>query len=126
MTPFRSAQAINGMIASLSQEVFRTQANCNFDVTPEERRELVEDFCSRLKQSGYPVKLAELVVRSGLKNYITKVDKARKRKAMFHRPEEEGRLMRRRTKLTGKTSWFRKNNKNNVDQLKNVHRKYEA
>ena len=44
VTPYRSAQAINGKIATLSQDVFRILANCSDSVRPEERAELLDQF----------------------------------------------------------------------------------
>ena len=88
VTPFHSAQALNGKISSLSQDVFRIQSNCNFAVTQEERVELVEVFCDRLRWSGYPYKVAAKIVRNGLINYLSKMDKAERNLTMFHRSEE--------------------------------------
>ena len=107
MTPFRSAQALNGKIATLSQDMFRIQANCNGLVTEKERVELTEDFCDRLQASGYPYKVAAKIVRNGLLNYVGKVEKAEKNNEWFHRPEEDGQVERRISKMTGRSNWFR-------------------
>ena len=107
VTPFHSAQTLNGKIASLSQDIFRMQSNGNFAVTKEERIELVESFCDRLRWSGYPWKVATRIVRSGLVNYQNKVKKAEEMGLMFHRAEGEGQMLRRRMKLAGKSNWFR-------------------
>ena len=59
VTPFRSAQAINGKVASLSQDVFRILANTNEVMTQSEVVNMLDDFCHRLEVSGYPVQIAE-------------------------------------------------------------------
>ena len=107
LTPYRSAQSHNGKIATLSQEVFRVMANCNEFVTLEERKELLEDLSDRLRISGYPVKISGKVMLNGLKCYFSKVQKAEKSSKMFHRPENEGKLERKLSKLAGKATWFR-------------------
>ena len=79
----------------------------------------MEDFCDRLKWSGYPCKVATKIVRNGLVNYLCKKNKAERSRTMFHRPEEEGRLQRRKMKITGRTNWFRPRRKT-VDLGKNT------
>ena len=41
VTPYKSAQAINGKIASLSQDMFRIMANCNVEVTMNKKVEMI-------------------------------------------------------------------------------------
>ena len=66
VTPYRSAQATNAKIASLSQDVFRTLANCNYGVSIDEQVELLEVFSERLRVSGYPWKVAARILRNGI------------------------------------------------------------
>ena len=54
--PYKSAQAMNGKMSSLSQDVFRTLANNNEFVTKQEKTEMLEKFADRLRISGYPVR----------------------------------------------------------------------
>ena len=95
LTPYRSAQAFNGKMATLSQEVFRVLSNCNEVVTMVEKKELLEDLSDRMRVSGYPAKVAGKVMMNGLKCYYSKLEKARKSGKMFHRPENEGKIERK-------------------------------
>ena len=53
--PFRSAQPMNGKIASLSQDVYRIMSNCEKNTARETVIACLEDFCTRLRDSSYPV-----------------------------------------------------------------------
>ena len=107
VTPYRSAQGMNGKVASLSQDVFRLLSNSNWAVSQAEKVELIDRFCGRLEMSGYPVEVAARIVWNGITNYERKVEKATELGLMFHRKEDQGRLERRRSKITGGSGWFR-------------------
>ena len=111
VTPYRSAQATNAKIASLSQDVFRTLANCNYGVSIDEQVELLEVFSERLRVSGYPWKVAARILRNGIVCYNKKKSKAVAENMMFHRPEEDSRLERRWSKLMGRSMWFKPKSK---------------
>merc|ERR1712105_32193 len=98
---------MNGKVATLSQDVFRLLSNSNWAVTREEKVEMLDKFCGRLEMSGYPVELAAKIVLNGVTCYERKVKKASDLKVMFHRRGDQGRLERRRSKITGMSSWFR-------------------
>ena len=49
MTPFRSVQTLNGKIATLSQNIFRIQANCIAEVTEKENVVFIAPETSELK-----------------------------------------------------------------------------
>ena len=67
LMPFRSAQPINGKVASLTQDVFRIMSHCSPDTSIEERRNFLEEFSSRLEASGYPTRVsAHTRTRGGL------------------------------------------------------------
>ena len=99
VTPFRSAQALNRKVASLSQDVFGIQANTSKVVTHSEVIDMLDDFCHRLEVSGYPVKIAEKVVCNGIICYERKVRKTKELKEIIHRPENFGKVERRIGKL---------------------------
>lgn len=107
VTPYRSAQPINGKICSLSQDVFRVMSNSNYVVTMDEKIAMLDNFCARMEASGYPPKIAAQVVRNGLLCYEKKWRKMKATGKLFHRPEEEGKLERRIGKLMGRSNWFR-------------------
>ena len=108
VTPMRSAQSINGKIATLSQEVFRILTNCSRDVTRDEEVELLETFTKRLQVSGYPCKVASKIVRNGTTNFLRRLERQKQGKGPLHRPEEDGRVERRLAKVVGKDRWYRR------------------
>ena len=67
-------------------------ANNEF-VTKEEKTEMLDQFCARMELSGYPVSIASKVVTNGIKCFDRKTLEARKKEQMFHRLEDEGRLI---------------------------------
>ena len=112
VTPYESAQPINGKIASLSQDTFRILSNSSQNATKGEKVEMLETFCERLRYSGYPVRIAARIVRNGILNYENRVERERRGIQYLHRPEDEGKNARRGAKLNGKTNWYRKPRKN--------------
>ena len=77
----------------------------------------LEEFCQRLRFSGYPVALAGRIVRSGILNYEKRLVREEAGGTRIHRPEEEGSGQRRVNKFCGKTKWFRKQGSNQQDQV---------
>ena len=69
VTPFNSAQPMNGKMATLSQDVFRMLNNCSLDITRTERVEILESFCSRLRFNGYPPRTAARILRNDILNF---------------------------------------------------------
>ena len=70
----------------------------------EERIEILEKFCMKLELSRYPVSVAGNIVRNGFLNFMRRVDKEILGAGRLHRLAEQGRSLRRRKKVCGKTS----------------------
>ena len=104
----RSAQSLNGKIATLSQEVYRVLSNCSKDIKREEQVELLEEFTNRLQVSGYPPRTAGKILRNGITNFLRRLEKEKRGQLPLHRPEEYGKLERRMAKVVGKDRWFRR------------------
>ena len=108
LTPYRSAQPLNGKVATLSQEVVRILSNCEKTTEKATKMECLEGFCARLNRSGYPVALAARILRSGIMTYQRRRTREDNGGTRIHRPEAEGKDDRRRKKLCGQNKWFRK------------------
>ena len=67
--PFKSAQPMNMKIASLSQDAYRILSNCEKHTERSTVIQCLEEFCSRLRISGYPVKVAGKILRNGIVTY---------------------------------------------------------
>ena len=106
VTPYRSAQSVNGKMASLSQDVFRILSNCSREAEKSDVMGCLEDYCERLRKSGYPMKMAMRIMRNGIMNYERKLEKEIQGRGRIYRHEEEGRSGRRVKKFCGKATWF--------------------
>ena len=80
---------------------------------------MLEEFCGRLQFSGYPPRVAARILRNGIINFENRKAKAMKGTLKLHRPEDEGKLERRFTKITGKSNWFRMPGKSKDDCSRN-------
>ena len=108
VTPYRSAQPLNGKVASLAQDAVRILSNCDRGANHAEVMECLEKFATRLQRSGYPVDLVGRIVRSGIISYERRLRNEISGKKRIHRHESEGKSERLSAKVSGKSSWFRR------------------
>ena len=90
VTPYRSAQPLNGKVATLSQDVVRLLSNCEKGTDHSDVMYCMEKFTMRLQRSGYPVELARRIMRSGIISYERRLRRELAGAGRIHRPEEEG------------------------------------
>ena len=100
----KSASAYQQKKASLCQEVVRRILNMSTDRTQEERNEVVENFCSKLEDSGYSRRQIKDIVESGLVGYSRRVSR---QAGVRHRKGESTKKSRIKKKFTGKKNWFK-------------------
>ena len=108
MVQFRSAQPLNGKVATLAQETVRVLANSHRDAPHEDVMTCLEGLVNKLQKSGYPPDLACRILRSGMITYQRRLRKEMMGTGRLHRPESEGKSSRTMNRLSGKTNWFRK------------------
>ena len=117
----RSAMAEQSKYSSLTQDLIRRLTNTKEDSSQEEKNDIVEIFVERLQISGYSrAEIREIIV-SGLKGYVSKIEKAKSEGRGVHRSSASTLLGRQKKRLTGKTSWYKAKKKENGERdLKNV------
>ena len=99
----RSAASWNQKRATMSQEVVRRLTNTSRDLDKEQKLEIVEEFVSKLRRSGYKHQQIQDIVKSGVVGFSKKWEPREKP----HRSAAETESLRRSKKLLGKTSWFK-------------------
>ena len=104
----KSAMAERSKISSLSQDVIRRlQNNCK-DTCQAEKNAIIETYIRKLKISGYSKSQIKEIISSGLKGYVTKVERAEEEGRSFHRGATQTLAGRQKKKLTQKTNWYKK------------------
>ena len=104
----RSALPDNTKISSLSQEIIRRMLNTCEQVPQEERNNIIENFISKLKRSGYRQDQVKNIVEAGLIGYERKLEKARASGQGIHRSAKSTEGQRYKKKLLDKNKWFKK------------------
>ena len=89
--------------ANLSQEVIRCLLNTSQVINHKVKEDIIRDFITKLKTSGYIRTQIREILRSVVVGFITKLEPRRYR----HRRGKETEPGRRLKKLTDKSSWFR-------------------
>ena len=94
----------------MTQNLVRRMKNTSEDVDESVRVDIVNDFSSQIKASGYSDEQNAKIVRAGLTGYENLLKKCKLGKAKMHRLASEGYESRRRKKLLGKSNWFKQKN----------------
>ena len=105
----RTALGENQKVTILTQEVIRRLGNTTEGLDVGEYTTILDRFSQKLFNSGYSVDQIRRMVVAGIKGWSGKVIRCK----------EEGRRLRRsagdRTKLVGKTTWFKRRGGNRKD-----------
>ena len=107
----KSALGENVKIASLTQNLIRRMKNTSELLPDDERIQIVENYVTQLKASGYSEEQCKRIIEAGLKGYETLLRKCLNGTAKMHRSAEEGAETRRVKKLLGKSNWFKERRK---------------
>ena len=102
-----SALGENCKMASLSQNLVRRLKNTCGRLPEWERTVVVDNFTTKLANSGYTRVQARRIVVSGIKGYEAIRRRAAEQGGKIHRSARSGAAARNRKKLTGKTSWYK-------------------
>ena len=81
--------------------------NCSEYVNIDDRREVIDNFCQKMINSGHSVEEAKINLVSGLKGWKSKVERSKTNNTPLHRSASESSRSRRFKKLVGKSSWFK-------------------
>ena len=110
----RTAMGENQKIQILTQEMIRRMANTKEDTSKEDKVAILDSYCQKLFNSGYRVDQVRRIVVSGIKGWRGKVNRCLAEGKKIRRTAKDSLAKRIRTKLLGKSSWFKKTgNRNN-------------
>ena len=116
-----SAMPENMKVASLNQEVIRRMMNTSEDLDISVRTEVVDEYAQKLFNSGFKLDQTRNILVGGLTGYERKLslskDKNNPKWKPLHQPAGFNIQARRRTKLLGKSNWFKK--KKDDDKVEN-------
>ena len=116
-----SAMPENMKVASLNQEVIRRMMNTSEDLDISVRTEVVDEYAQKLFNSGFKLDQTRNILVGGLTGYERKLslskDNNNPKWKPLHQPAGFNIQARRRTKLLGKSNWFKK--KNDGDRVEN-------
>ena len=109
----RTAMGENQKIQILTQEMIRRLANTKEDTSKWDKVAILDKYCQKLINSGYRVDQVRRIVISGIKGWRGKVNRCLAEGKKIRRTAKDSLTKRIRTKLLGKSSWFRKTGKKN-------------
>ena len=104
----RTAMGENQKVQILTQEFVRRLANTKEDLPREEYQTILNMFCQKMYNSGYKEDQIRRVVIAGIRGWGGKTTRCKEQGMRLRRPARESQESRMRTKLLGKSSWFRK------------------
>ena len=99
-----SASSYQAQKASLTQEVVRRLLNTCETRTQEEKYNIVDEFCDKLRRSGYSTKQQKEIIEGGLLGYKRRIAR---QNGVRHRNCRDTEQARERKRLTGKGTWFK-------------------
>jgi hypothetical protein len=103
----------DSLVQSLVNDVMRRMGNTSEQVDISVRHGVVDDFAQKMLNSGHSLAEVRRNLISGLKGYERKLAASRRpRGPSMNKSAEESSGSRRLKKLTGKSSWFKSENKN--------------
>ena len=111
MTMMKSAQSHRQKISSLAQEAVRHMRNTGRNIGKERRTEIMIDMKEKLRRSGYNDSTSNNIIDSGLRGYYTLVENEIKGGRKVNRPQREDRNMREMNKVTEKSDWHLRKDK---------------
>ena len=99
----------NTIVRALSNDLIRMFLNTREDTETEVKDKIIDDYSTKLRTSGFEIDQVRRLIVAGIKGYERKLAKSKlSGRKTIHRSAKESQGLRRRTKLLGKSSWFRK------------------
>ena len=99
-------------VASLNQEMIRRMINTSEDLEVSERVVVVDEYAQKLINSGFKLEQTRNILVGGLTGYERKLalsrDSKNPRWKPLHQPASFNAQARRRTRLLGKSNWFKR------------------
>ena len=107
----RTAMAENPKIQILANDVVRRFLNCSEDTPTGELRMIVDKYAQKIVNGGFSVEQARRIIVAGIKGNRSKLDRWKKEGRRVRRTCKDSLGARVRSKLLGKTHWYRKRRK---------------
>ena len=104
----RTAFGENQKVQILTQEVIRRMGNTMEEVSKEDYTTIMDNYCQKLYNSGYKEEQIRRIMIAGIKGWRTKVNRCKAEGQKVRRSAKDSLGQRLRTKLIGKTTWFKK------------------
>ena len=98
----------NQKVQVLTQEVVRRLGNTDEGIDKEDYVRIIDDFCQKLFNSGYKTDQIRKIIVAGIKGWGGKVTRCKNEGRRLRRTANNSQELRLRTKLLGKSSWFKK------------------
>ena len=95
-------------IQVLTQEVVRSLGNTTEGLGEEDYVSILDRFAQKLFNSGYEEDQIRSITLAGIKGWGGRVNRCKQEGRRLRRTAGESSELRMRTKLTGKTSWFKR------------------
>ena len=92
---------------TLSQEVIRVLRNCHPDLPWERKLVHLNTLTERMRDSGYPERMREEIIQSGLKGYEKLVEVESSGGRPVNRPRKSDQTERRKEKAKRKDTWYK-------------------
>ena len=103
----RTALSENQKVTILAQEVIRRLGNTEDSLPKEDYVTILDRFSQKLYNSGYSEDQVRRIVLSGIKGWGGKVLRCKEEGRRLRRTAEDSLEIRMRTKLVGKSTWFK-------------------
>ena len=104
----RTAMGENMKVQILSADMIRRIANTSEGLEREDYARIVDRYAKKLINSGYGEDQTRRIILGGIKGWRTKIARCQEEGRKVWRTAQESQEQRERTKLVGKSSWFRK------------------
>ena len=114
----RSAMGENSKYQILSQEMIRRLLNTSEELEVEHKQEIVDKYAEKLHNSGYELDQIRKILLAGIKGYGAKRRRCEEEGRPLRRSAKESETARMRTKLIGKSTWFKKKGSKSLEHRK--------
>ena len=108
----------NQKLQVLTQEVIRRLGNTYEGLVYEDYTKIIDDFSQKLFNSGYKMDQIRRIIIAGIKGWGGKVRRCQEEGRRLRRTARDSQEQRMRTKLIGKSSWFKRKGGQKIDWYK--------
>ena len=111
-----SAMEENAKLKTLSMDLIRRFLNSCEALGREEKKRIVDEYSTKLINSGFSKEKTAQIIVNGIKGYEMKIERSKRTGVPLRRSAKLSSFTRRRKKLLGKSSWFRSKKSNGGEE----------